>query len=168
MTQREGVELPICTGCGGILGYGLEGGCICNPTHAKTGKSVRYVPITAIEEERERGRRGESIEDSDAPRSTDRYLPWTERYHQLHIALRKANEEADRARELQGSAAARMQEAQMRQLELSARVEALEAVLRTFLDLIEPSLWGESELTPEDRDTALNAAHAALTSEGER
>jgi len=40
----KGWTLPICTGCGGILGYKLDGGCTCDPSHAKTGKNVEVIP----------------------------------------------------------------------------------------------------------------------------
>jgi len=38
-------ELPICTGCGGVIGLrGLDAGCSCDVDFAKTGKSVEVVP----------------------------------------------------------------------------------------------------------------------------
>lgn len=42
--------LPICTGCGGILGYKLDSGCTCEPSHAKIGESVPVLPGHLCEE----------------------------------------------------------------------------------------------------------------------
>lgn len=36
--------IPICTGCGGIVGGPGEPACTCDRTHAKTGKHVEVVP----------------------------------------------------------------------------------------------------------------------------
>lgn len=63
LSEQEGQwTLPICLGCGGIWGYKLEGGCTCDPTHAKIGKSIEVVPVSWLDEvEQERDEENETL-----------------------------------------------------------------------------------------------------------
>jgi hypothetical protein len=43
-------KVPVCTGCGGILGLkGVEAGCSCDPSHAKTGKNIEVAEVVVGE-----------------------------------------------------------------------------------------------------------------------
>ena len=49
--------LPVCTGCGGILGFNGTGCCPCIPSWGKTGKLVTVIPadsrrVLSVEEAR--------------------------------------------------------------------------------------------------------------------
>src|SRR5690242_9570253 len=53
--QKEGRRwwgVPICAGCGGILGLrGLGCGCSCDPAHAKTGRTIEVMPVSEAQEQ---------------------------------------------------------------------------------------------------------------------
>jgi hypothetical protein len=50
-------KLPICTVCGGIVGFRLDGGCTCAPARRKWGKKIEVIPadspnVLSVEEAR--------------------------------------------------------------------------------------------------------------------
>lgn len=46
MSNGKRFTLLLCTGCGGIFGYRLDGGCTCEPSHAKTGKNLEFMEVS--------------------------------------------------------------------------------------------------------------------------
>lgn len=48
-TARQRWRLPICSRCGGVLAFPLDGGCTCEQSHAKTGATIAVMPISELE-----------------------------------------------------------------------------------------------------------------------
>ena len=63
------IKLPICTGCGGVIGWGTPDGCACPIAAGRTGKSIEVVPLSRLREvEAERDKLAgelEAVEDRD-------------------------------------------------------------------------------------------------------